>query len=222
MRGRTLALMPQPSPKRSGHCNPVRRIIGLDLDNTIACYDGVIEALAPQHITLPAGFHPNKIALRDYLRSVGREDDWTSFQGHLYGPGMELAAPYPGAVDAIRRLIATGYDVTIISHRTRHPYRGPAFDLHGAAARWIDRHLVGEDGNALLNGRIHLHEHRADKIAAIGQLNCETFVDDLLDVLTDSAFPGNCRRIWFTPGSGGDTTEALVARSWADVLRICL
>ena len=73
-------------------------IIGLDLDNTIVCYDAAIEHLASDMESLPPDAPKTKLGVRDYLRAEGREPEWTEFQGKLYGPGMAHAAPFPACL----------------------------------------------------------------------------------------------------------------------------
>lgn len=197
-------------------------MIGLDLDNTIACYDGAIARLAAERLSLPADVAKTKIAVRDHLRKTGREDEWTEFQGYIYGPGMDAAMPFPGAIGAITDFIAAGHDVAIISHRTRHPYRGPKFDLHEAARAWIAKHLIGADGSPLLAGRVSLFDHRSAKISHIHEVGCHYFVDDLIEVLIDAAFPNKTGRIWFSPDQGTVPDGIIRAESWADVRRLCL
>jgi hypothetical protein len=166
-------------------------IIGLDLDNTIACYDGAIATLAAERLVLPPGVALTKITIREHLRAAGREPEWTEFQAYLYGPGMEHAAPFPGAVAAIAALAANG-------HRTRRPYRGPAFDLHAAARDWITRCL------AISAESVFLEESRDAKIARIAALKCDVFVDDLPEVLSDPKFPPATRRLLFRAGTDHD------------------
>ena len=40
---------------------------------------------------------------------------------------------------AIKELINLGWDVFIISHKSLYPYKGPKYDLHDAAMRWLDK-----------------------------------------------------------------------------------
>ncbi|MBM3515860.1 MAG: hypothetical protein FJX59_19415 [Alphaproteobacteria bacterium] len=198
-------------------------IIGLDLDNTIACYDGAIATLAAQQFKLPAEVPLTKIGIRDHLRATGREPAWTEFQGLLYGPGMAHATPFDGALTAISNLIDAGHTVVIVSHRSRHPYLGPKFDLHASARAWIERILRTPDGRPLGLRGIHLNEQKVEKIAKVRELGCTVFVDDLLEVLTDPAFPDHARRIWFAPEGAAQTLPAGTthARDWATVLLQC-
>lgn len=99
-------------------------LIGLDLDNTIVCYDRAIRLLADKLHQLPSSVPRTKLGLRDFLRTLGREEDWTAFQGELYGPGMKYAQPFNGAISAMQMLKSQGHDLAIVSHRSRRPYAG--------------------------------------------------------------------------------------------------
>ena len=98
--------------------------IGIDFDNTIACYDGVFHAAALERGLIPAKLGRDKNSVRDYLNGIGRADDFTELQGYVYGARMELAAPYPGFADFIGAARQAGHELFIVSHKTRHPYLG--------------------------------------------------------------------------------------------------
>ena len=59
--------------------------IGIDFDNTIACYDGVFHAAAVARGLIPAEIPTDKTSVRNHLRAIGREPDWTELQGYVYG-----------------------------------------------------------------------------------------------------------------------------------------
>ena len=115
--------------------------IGLDFDNTIVCYDNAIKLLSEQLFELPDDVSRTKIGLRDYLRREGRESEWTAFQGQLYGPGMIYAEPFADAISTMHQLEDQGHELFIVSHRSKWPYAGRRYDLHGAAQNWISEHL---------------------------------------------------------------------------------
>lgn len=72
---------------------PVNEIfmrIGLDFDNTIACYDSAIAKLAEEMFDLPDIVPRTKIGVRDYLRIKDREIEWTAFQGSSMAQGCDM------------------------------------------------------------------------------------------------------------------------------------
>ena len=79
--------------------------IGVDFDNTIVCYDGLFHRVALEQGLIPASLPANKGGVRDYLRQIGREDDWTAMQGTVYGARMLEASAFPGVLDFFRRAV---------------------------------------------------------------------------------------------------------------------
>ena len=77
--------------------------IGIDFDNTIACYDGVFHQAALERGLIPADLGRDKNTVRDHLNGSGRKDDFTELQGYVYGARMELVSPYPGFAEFMRR-----------------------------------------------------------------------------------------------------------------------
>ena len=173
--------------------------IGLDFDNTIACYDSAIARLAENMFDLPSHLPRTKLGVRDYLRGQGRESDWTIFQGELYGPGMQYAEVYQGALETMLLLSAEGHELFIISHRSKTPYAGPSYDLHEAARCWVKQRL--QSHGLFSKDQVYFLESKNEKVRMIGMLGCELFLDDLPEVLEDADFPLSTRGILFAPDS---------------------
>ncbi len=77
--------------------------IGIDFDNTIACYDGVFHQAALERGLIPPDLARDKNSVRDHLNGSGRKDDFTELQGYVYGTRMELVSLYPGFAEFIAR-----------------------------------------------------------------------------------------------------------------------
>jgi hypothetical protein len=176
--------------------------IGLDFDNTIVCYDQAITVLAEEVFELPKEMPRTKLALRDFLRAAGREREWTSFQGALYGPGMHHAQPFDGAISTMQQLASEGHELVIISHRSRWPYAGPTYDLHEAARGWVADNLqsLGLFGNKGDEDHVYFLETRDQKVEMITFWRCNVFLDDLAEVLCAPSFPSSTLGIHFCPG----------------------
>ncbi len=170
--------------------------IGVDFDNTILRYDGVFHRVARERGFIPETLPATKEAVRDHLRAVGREDDWTELQGEVYGLRLREAEAFPGALETLGTWIAQGLPVWIISHKTRHPYRGPAWDLHAAAYDWLEFAGVFE-GAGLPRSHVSFSETKEGKLARIAEVGCTHFLDDLPEILQASGFPEATRRLWF-------------------------
>ena len=188
--------------------------IGLDFDNTIACYDGAFHVAALERGWIPATLGSDKTSVRDHLRGRGRDADFTLLQGHVYGPGMATALPYPGVADFIARAGAAGHRVTVVSHRTRTPFAGPPHDLHAAARGFLARPALVAEGD------VFLEETKEAKAARITALGCDVFVDDLPEIL--AVLPGALRRVLFDPDGHSDGGGFETHRDWAAIARALL
>jgi hypothetical protein len=204
-------------------------IIGVDFDNTIVCYDGLFHKLAVQQglIPRPAIGCPvasTKNAVRDYLRQSGEEDRWTELQGYVYGPGMSQAQLYPGVLEFFDRCRHESVEVFIISHRTRHPFRGEQYDLHEAARVFLAAHGFDDPARiGLPPDHICFLETKAEKIARINEIGCTHFIDDLPEVLTAPELGLNIEKIFFDPsGQHGRIPGLQRATSWPEIeQRLC-
>src|SRR5882672_139284 len=114
-------------------------VIGVDFDNTIVSYDALFHKVGCERGWFGAEIPVNKSDVRNYLRRVGREDDWTEMQGYVYGARMAEAAMFPGVKEFLRACRVGGHAVSIISHKTRAPFRGEQYDLHRAAIAWLEQ-----------------------------------------------------------------------------------
>jgi hypothetical protein len=174
--------------------------IGIDFDNTIACYDGVFHAAALEHGLIPADFARDKNSVRDHLNGSGRKDDFTQLQGYVYGARMDLVSPFPGFADFIGIAKGAGHELFIVSHKTRHPILGPRHDMHAAARGFLEaRGLIGEGASRIDPARVFFELTKEEKIARAAGLGCEMFIDDLPEILAMPGFPQGMRRILFDP-----------------------
>ena len=192
--------------------------IGLDFDNTIVCYDDVFHRAARERGLIPESVPQSKGGVRDWLRQAGREDDWTELQGYIYGARMELASPFPGVREFLRAAREAGCEIRIVSHKTRHPYRGPKYDLHAAALGWLEAQGFLDGAFGLERGKVFLELTKDDKLARIGDLACDYFVDDLPELLCEPNFPAATRRVLFDPNDAApDAPVYRRARSWPEI-----
>jgi FMN phosphatase YigB (HAD superfamily) len=174
--------------------------IGIDFDNTIACYNGVFHRAAVERGLVPETLACDKTSVRNYLRGIGREDDWTELQGYIYGLRMDLVSPYPGAIDFMRAACAAGHDVFIVSHKSRHPYIGERHDLHKAAQGFLAAHGVFDaDRVGLARGQCYFELTLPEKLERIAAQSCDMFIDDLPEFLAEPAFPATTQAILFDP-----------------------
>jgi len=173
--------------------------IGLDFDNTIVNYDNIFHTVALEQAVIPKDLPANKLAIRDYLRSIDQEEVWTEMQGTVYGARMNEAEAYPGVLEFIKQAKVAGHTLAIVSHKTKTTFRGPQYDLHAAARGWIERYLVEEGVSLIPENQIYFELTRDEKLARIADFGCEVFIDDLPEVLLAATFPTTTQRILFDP-----------------------
>ncbi len=193
--------------------------IGIDFDNTIVCYDGVFHRVALEQGLIPPSLPPSKGAVRDYLRTAGKEDAWTLLQGHVYGARMLEATVFPGVGDFLARAAERKHAVFIISHRTRRPYKGPPYDLHRSAREWLERNgFFDSCRSGLSPDAVFFDCTKHDKLRRIASMDCTHFIDDLPELLGDPEFPEGVVRLLFDPNSThGPADDFRRAASWQEL-----
>jgi hypothetical protein len=197
--------------------------IGIDFDNTIACYDGVFHAAALERGLIPADLDRDKNSVRDHLNGSGRKDDFTELQGYVYGARMDLVSPYPGFDAFVTAARQAGHDLFIVSHKTRHPILGPKHDMHAAARAFLtDRGLMGAAPVQIAPENVFFELTKDEKVARAHALDCQVFIDDLPEILGMSGFPDGMRKILFDPenqfaGIAGQAGRFDRRTSWADL-----
>lgn len=173
-------------------------VIGIDFDNTLVCYDRLFQQVALERGLIPVDFPANKLEVRNHLRKIGLENEWTEMQGIVYGPQLNEASAFSGALQFISHAREQSIPVYIISHKTRNPYRGKAYDLHMAAYGWLEsKRVIGKKG--LCREDIFFEPTLADKISRIEKCDCTHFIDDLPELFCDPVFPRATSKVLFDP-----------------------
>jgi len=167
--------------------------IGIDFDNTIANYDGVFYQAALNQKLIPSNLDSSKASVRNYLRTKNLEDEWTKLQGYVYGSRMDLAKAYSGIIQFLEFCKENNIETVIVSHKSKHPYLGPKYDLHNAARSWLEATPTLGKVEAFFELTLE------KKLKRISLSNCDFFVDDLPELLTDSLFPEGVEKILFDP-----------------------
>jgi hypothetical protein len=200
--------------------------IGIDFDNTIACYDGVFHAAALERGLIAPDLPRDKNSVRDFLNGAGQKDAFTELQGYVYGSRMDLVSPYAGARDFILAARRAGHDLFVVSHKTRHPMMGPAYDMHAAARGFLKAQgLFGK--TAIPEDQAFFELTKEEKVARATHLGVDAFIDDLPEILAMDGFAPAVRRILFDPEShfpdGGWKGRSFERHgSWAAISRAFL
>jgi hypothetical protein len=176
----------------------VRLLIGLDFDNTLVDYTDLFRSEAAALGLAAAGL--DKTRIRDALRARGPagEIEWQHLQARVYGPGLGQAPMMAGAGDFLHRCQVAGVPVAVVSHKSRFAAQDSrGTDLREAACNWLAQHCPG-----IATDRVYFEGDRGSKLRRIATLGCTHFVDDLLEVLTDPAFPAGVVRLWLADPPG--------------------
>jgi hypothetical protein len=192
--------------------------IGIDFDNTLVTYDRVFLAQARTRKLLPAGFRGGKQAVRDAIRLLPEgEIAWQRLQGFVYGRGIGEAVMFAGVDRFLRRCRQAGHAVFIVSHKTEYANYDPArVNLRGAALGWMEaRGFFDPRKYAIPRAHVFFESTRAEKLARIAALDCTHFVDDLVEVLGDPAFPPGVARVLF--GADAPAPGVTACASWRSI-----
>lgn len=194
--------------------------IGLDFDNTIVSYDALFHKIACERARLPSDIPKNKVAVRDWFRNAGQEDVWTELQGYVYGARMDETVAYLGAIRFMSNAVRAGHTLGIVSHKTKHPFLGPKYDLHAAARQWVEKHLSDEGRTLIPAEQVYFELTKEEKLSRIARFRCDIFVDDLPEILLAPQFPTNTRPILFDPENNHAASFPLpdaVVLSWDEL-----
>ena len=196
-------------------------VIGVDFDNTIVCYDALFHKVSRERDWITADVPVNKSDVRNYLRRVGREDDWTELQGYVYGARMSEADMFPGVQAFFLACRAAGHQLSIISHKTRFPFRGEQHDLHRAAYLWLEQQGFFTELK-LPRAQAYFELTKQAKLERIAAAGCTHFIDDLPEFLGEPGFPANVQRILFDPNNlYADETRFDRITHWQQAHALC-
>jgi hypothetical protein len=196
-------------------------VIGIDLDNTLACYDEIFHRAACQEGLIAPDVSQSKERIRDAIRLLpDGETQWTRLQAIVYGPRMSEARLFEGAAEFLRHCAANGVRTLIVSHKT--PFAmldGTRVDLRKAALEWLDASgFFGDYGIARED--VFFEATRAEKIERIRSERCTHFIDDLAEVFAESAFPSEIVKVLFAPhGTNSDVPDVCICASWDKIRR---
>lgn len=198
-------------------------VIGVDFDNTIISYDALIANVARRCGLVDERVPSNKKAIRDAIRRSSPEGDlaWQRVQAEVYGPAIGEAVPFDGVGRFFQQCRDHGIEVHIVSHKTQFAsWDETGTDLRLAAmGRLTSLGAFDPKGFALLEENVWFAETREEKLGRIRLLMCSVFIDDLIEVFLDPAFPEGVRRLLFAPkGQAGMIAGIELFPTW-DIIR---
>jgi len=190
--------------------------LGVDFDNTIACYDRLFAELAAAAGHVAAG---GKRAVRDAVRAGPAGDlGWQRLQATAYGSEMHRARPFAGVRETLAALRRAGIDVAIVSHKTERAAAAPdGPDLRRAALDWLAAQGFFEAPVGLRPERVHFLPTRQAKLQAIAAAGCTHFVDDLVELFLEPGFPAGVGRLLFDPAGEAPGGPWRRFASWSEI-----
>ena len=158
-----------------------------------------------------------KTEIRNHLRSIGKEKDFTKLQGEVYGPEIVNAEAAVGVLEALKKLKMKEVEMHLISHKTKYPYLGPKYDLHSAATKWLDKNgFFRENEIGWDKSQVNYMATKEEKINKILELKCTHYVDDLPEIL--NMLPGNIQKILYDPNGQQDMPRGMITmKKWSDL-----
>jgi hypothetical protein len=199
-------------------------VLGIDLDNTLICYEGVFQRLAVESGRLAPGVPASQKSIRRDARQAPEGDiAWQKLQGAAYGPRIQEAEPAEGVLAFLGRCAREGIPVRIISHKTEFAAQDPTrTNLRQAALAWLRAKGVLCPELSLGAESCLFANSRQEKLAHIIAQGCTHFIDDLEETFRDPDFPPGVQGILYAPAEPAplDLPGVWAGGSWAEIQRM--
>lgn len=197
--------------------------IGIDFDNTLARYDQVFSKLAQERGLIG----PNEEETKQGIRQLARRKEngellWQRLQGEVYGLRMQEAEQFAGEDQFLQRCAATpDIEIFIVSHKTEFGHFDETHtNLRDAARRWMrSKGFFDPAKYAIPEKHLFFEATQQEKVARIASLQCDVFIDDLVELFSAPSFPRTTKKILF---SSAGTCEPIaqvdyVCTRWSEV-----
>ncbi|MFA7239211.1 MAG: hypothetical protein WC091_03800 [Sulfuricellaceae bacterium] len=200
--------------------------IGIDFDNTLACYDRGFTNLARDWEITGVDERQTKQGIRQIVRrKINGELLWQRLQGTVYGLRMSSAEQFSGEDHFLRRCTATpGLQVFIVSHKTEFGHFDETrTNLRDAARQWMrDKGFFDPAIYAIPESHLFFKATQEEKVACIASLQCDIFIDDLADLFLNPSFPPGTKRILFTNGEPHESLAQVdhICACWSEIERL--
>lgn len=175
-------------------------IIGLDFDNTIACYDHVFSLVAKKEGFIDQNWYGTKRELKKLLLNHKDGDaNWQKLQGTVYGQYMHMAKLFPGVANFLLRARYFGNRIVIVSHKTEFGhFDKEMIPLRTVAYEWMKKNKFFEpEYFGISPDDVYFKGTRLDKIKMIQNIGCHIFVDDLVEVFKEMIEPSITKKVLF-------------------------
>ncbi len=195
--------------------------IGIDFDNTIACYEQVFRDVATSKRLLLPSFERSKQDVRDAIRLLpDGESRWTELQADVYGPMIKNAVPFDGVKSFIKTAHRQAHEIVIISHKTTFAAARPkGTNLRKAALQWLKQQGFFEPQMGLTQDDVHFSNTRVEKCKKIDAAGVSVFIDDLVELFAEPTFPSTVKKCLFNaqPSDALLSAEVNAFETWHDL-----
>ena len=184
-------------------------VIGIDLDNTIINYnsafvrsalqlDFISEDCLSKKLSASNEISPKSFVKKHLLTLDNGQYKWESLQGLVYGKFIYYAEIFPGVVNFLAHCQRRGHTVVFVSHKTEFGhYDKSKTSLRKAALNFLEENNCFSGSYGIKKKDVYFTSTRQCKVNKISELNCDYFIDDLLEVFEEPHFPKNTKRILF-------------------------
>ncbi len=193
--------------------------IGIDLDNTVICYDELFLSHARDLHLVGKDFRGGKRALRDYIKTLeGGEEAWRRLQGEVYGVGITRAKLFPGVFRFLWRCHRRGLSVDIVSHKTEYGhFDNTGVSLREAATTFLeDRGLLCVGQDSFLRS-VKFFPSQKEKVTDINSHAYDWFIDDLPEILNHPLLIDGPKKIGFSPDGQAPFDSVIKCVSWLEI-----
>jgi thiamine kinase-like enzyme len=171
--------------------------IGIDFDNTLIDYHTLFYTYARKQ----GHINPQQKKDKQHIKHIMTQlpdgaSHWTRLQGLVYGTYIKKAKVAKGFYAFLDECRKQNIRLSIISHKTVHPFIGQKINLHKAGFSFIQNDKILH--RFFNNKNIHFVQTLDEKLALIHKIGCTHFIDDLTDVLLSSHFPKNVEKILYS------------------------
>ncbi len=201
------------------------RIIGVDFDNTLICYDELMCRIARGEGMIPDQVEARKTAIRDYLRArPGGERLWQQLQALCYGTEINRASVMPGAIEFFQECRRHGVPAFVVSHKTEKAAGDPdGPNLRTSALNWLEGNGFFVEETGLSRSKVAFGSTRREKLDLIRSLGCTHFIDDLEETFLEPSFPAGVHKILFQPKAPETPRLGMnLGLSWEEIRTVVL
>lgn len=192
------------------------RKLGLDFDNTLISYDLIFYDTASEYKLIPKDIKRSKNAVRNYLINKNEEKKFTELQGVVYGSKIVNAEQTPGMFEALKFIQNKGYELAIVSHKTKNPIIGPKYNLHKSALNWLEKNKFFDKEGLFINRKnVFFEPTKEEKVKRIKSIGCTHFIDDLTSIL--DFIDKDIVRIHYNPSEEDPNNNYLNFSKWENL-----